>query len=442
MKSAPSVLCSVILLILTCAAAGCFTGHTPEKPSVKLTIKVPTLAMTCTTNPNVREAYTILTEAAADFSTQYKDADVKIDIVKFDLAQEDNYIPKCFDTNLAANILYEDFFNMNTYIHTGRVVPLDDIIDEQWRRDVPTLYWRLSQIQGKTYMLPYLARQNVVGYNKSLFRTAGLDKYVYDGPEIQSWTLAEWEEILAALEANLPDNTYAMAMYAKNEQSDTHTMTWIRSHGSSMFDTNNRFHLNTPEGIAGLQWLKDNYDKNYYPPKSENLVIRDCGKLFQNNQLAIKMVNGPSAEASGENTGLVNFPSVDGKGIATTFITGFEVFDNGDPLRLKVAKDFLKFFFHTEKYLDYSAGNMPVSMKVTEKYKDKIYRLEAFQKNADRIVDFTAGNPNWRGVRRVFYPHIQDLLRGTRTPAEVAADIDQACNAEIEIGYQQSKLHP
>ena len=331
---------------------------------------------------------------------------------------------------------------MSTSIHTGRVIPLDDIIDDDWRSDVPTPYWQMSQLQEKTYMLPYLARQNVLGYNKDLFRQAGLEKYVTEQPDIQSWSPAEWDEVLSILAARLPQNTYAMAMYAKNEQSDTHTMTWIRSKGSHFFDAEHYFHLNAPEGIAGLQWLKDNYDQDYYPPKAENLVVRDCGKLFANGQLAIKMVNGPSAEASKKNIGLVNFPSADGHGLATTFVTGFEVFDNGDPVRLRVAKDFLKFFYHTEKYLDYSAGNMPVSTKVTEKYKDKIYRLDAFQKNTPHVIDFMEGNPNWRGVRRVFYLHIQDLLRGTRSPAEVAEDLDTDCNKAINVGREKSTLHP
>ncbi len=431
-----------LLLFFTSLFTGCQQTSVEQKPSVHLTLKVPTLAMTCTTNPEIREAYQVLTEAAADFSAQYKEADVTFDLVKFDLAQEDAYIPQCFDTDAAADILYEDYFNMSTYIHTGRVIPLDDIIDDDWRSDVPTPYWQMSQLQEKTYMLPYLARQNVLGYNKDLFRQAGLEKYVTEQPDIQSWSPAEWDEVLSILAARLPQNTYAMAMYAKNEQSDTHTMTWIRSKGSHFFDAEHYFHLNAPEGIAGLQWLKDNYDQDYYPPKAENLVVRDCGKLFANGQLAIKMVNGPSAEASKKNIGLVNFPSADGHGLATTFVTGFEVFDNGDPVRLRVAKDFLKFFYHTEKYLDYSAGNMPVSTKVTEKYKDKIYRLDAFQKNTPHVIDFMEGNPNWRGVRRVFYLHIQDLLRGTRSPAEVAEDLDTDCNKAINVGREKSTLHP
>jgi len=433
-RSFSLMLCAALLTVSLC-------GCSSRKPAVTITLKVPTLAMTCTTNPDIKEAYDVFEEAAKDFAAQYTAADVTVRLIKFDLAEETAYIPDTFGTKDAPDILYEDFFNMGTYIYSGLVVPLDDIISDSLRADVHQSYWEMSQVNGKTYMLPYLARQNVLGYHRSLLRAAGLDRYVSDDEAIGNWTLAQWDEIMSVLAEKLPENTYAVAMYAANEQSDTHTMTWLRSHGSSFFDAEGAFHLDTPEGIAGLQWLRDNYVKGYYPPNCENLVARDCGKLFWNNQLAIKMINGPGSDASDPDIGLVNFPDETGNGIATTFVTGFEVFDNGDAARLQAAKDFLKYFYGTEKYLDYSAGNMPVCTSVAQKYEAQIDRLKAFTDNAGHVVDFMHNNPNWRGVRSVFYLHIQDLLTGAKTAARTAAEIDRDCNAAIEEGKQTGKLH-
>ena len=66
---------------------------------------------------------------------------------------------------------------------------------------------------------------------------------------------------------------------------------------------------------------------------------------------------------------------------------------------------------------------------------------EAYTANAGNTVDFTANNPNWRGVRDVFYTHIHELLVGTKTPQEVAEALDKECNAAIETGWKTSKLH-
>lgn len=430
------------VLIMAVLATMFWGASFKDKPKIVLTFKMPTLATRCINDTDVKEAYDIFVKATADFTAQYKDAEVTFRIVKFDLAEETKYIPGCFDKKDAADLLYEDFFNMSTYVYTGRVVPLDDVISAGLRKDVDDSFWKMSTVDGKTYMMPYLARQNVLGFHRSMLRQAGLAKFVSDGEDIENWTLAEWDTVLSTLVKNLPAGSYSLAMYADNEQSDTHTMTYIRSHGSRFFDENGKFNLTTPEAVAALKWLKDKYDKGVFPPNCENLVARDCGNLFWNNQLAIKMINGPGADSENRDIGLVNFPSVDGKGLATAFVTGFEIFDNGDNAKVKAAKDFLRFFYSSEKYMDYSAGNMPVSTRVTEKYKDKIYRLAAFQKNAGNVVDFMHNNPNWRGVRSVFYRHIRNLLTGMRTPEQTAADLNRDCNAAIEKGRREGKLHP
>ena len=50
-----------LLLFFTSLFTGCQQTSVEQKPSVHLTLKVPTLAMTCTTNPEIREAYQVLT---------------------------------------------------------------------------------------------------------------------------------------------------------------------------------------------------------------------------------------------------------------------------------------------------------------------------------------------------------------------------------------------
>ena len=421
-----------LLTFLLLAMTGCGGSKAVEKKQVTITLKVPTLEMVCVTDPHVQEAYAMLQIATKDFAAQYKDADVKFNLVKFALTDEDLYVRDCFDTENATDILYEDFFNMSTYVYTGRVVPLDDIIDAQWKQDISANYWKMGQRRGRTYMLPYLARQNTLAYNKDLFHKAGLDKYFTEDEEVLSWTLEQWNEIMAKLKAGLPPNTYGVAMYARNDQGDTHTMTWLRSHGSTFFAQDGKIHLNTPEGIAALRWLKTNYDKGYYPPNCENIAIKDCGRLFWNGQLAVKMNNVQNPKFDDSKLGLVNFPSKDGKGMVTSFVTGFAVFDNGNKDKLKVAKDFLKYFYHNEKCMDYAAGSLPASSKVTEKFKDKIYRSAAFVKNNPQVIDFMGETPNWRGIRNVFYKQIQDLFRGIKTPEQVAEKLDADCNAIIE----------
>ena len=420
--------------------AGC---GVQKKEEVHLTVKVPALTLVSVCDPEIESADEFLEKAADAFTAQYKEADVTVDVITFSQTAEDEAITGCFDKWNAVDVLYEGYFNMAAYIHTGRVVPLDDIVTDEIRADISESNWTISQIDGKTYMMPFLSLQNIMSYNKDLFREAGLEAFISDRHEIQTWTLEEWETILDTLAETLPTGKYPMMMYAKNNQGDTHIMTLLRSHGSDFFDEKGKFNLNTEAGVAALQWIKDGYDRGWFPPQCENLEIIDDANLFSNGQLALYVANNALISVYPDlDVGYVNFPSASGDGYATSFVTGFAVFDNGDESKVKVGKDFVKFIYENEEWMDYAAGGIPASSRVTEKFKDQIFMLDAFHRNNENVVDFTANNPNWRGVRAAFFPHIRDLLRGDKTAAEVAAELDADCNAAIEAGYRDSIPHP
>lgn len=425
---AAAVLCMGLLL----------SGCTKEKEEVSITVKVPVLTMDTVTDPDIRSADEFLEKAAAAFEEQ--NPGVTIHVMTFEQTKEDEAVVGSFDTDEAADVLYEGYFNMATYIYSGRMVPLDDMVSDEMKNDIDDSLWEMSKADGKTYMIPFLSLQNTYIYNKDLFRQAGLEKYVADEDIIQNWTLDEWEEILAALKENLPENVYVMPMYAGNNQGDTHTMTLIRSMGSSFFDENGRFHLDTEEGIAGLSWIKENKEKGYYPPYCEDLEISDTVELFFNEQIVFMIGNSANSSQVPFDYGFVNFPGGEG-GNATAFVTGFSVFDNGDERKLEAAKEFVKYICETETWRDYSAGGIPASKATADKYGDQISMLEAYYQNNVNVVDFTANNPNWRGVREAFYPHIYKLLRGDESAQEAAAGIDRDCNAAIEEGFQTGRLH-
>lgn len=430
----------IIFVILLSMLTGC-SNKKIEKEQVTLNIKIPPLTV-ANADTDITDSYDMMVQAGNNFAEQYNDADVTVNVVKFAYTDEDDYITGCFDTENAADILFEGYFNMAGYIHTGRVVPLDDIITDKIKNDIDNKTWEMSRINNKTYMLPFYSLQNTLCFNKSLFRQCGLEKYIGNEGEIQNWTLEEWETILSALAEKLPEMSYPLMMYAKNDQGDTHIMTLLRSQGSKFFDENGRFNINTKEGIAALQWIADSYKKGYFPAGCENLEINDCNTLFANGQLAIHLTNSASViNQNLETTGYVNFPSKDGNGYITSFVTGFEIFDNGNEAKLNAAKSFISYFYSNEELMNYSQIGLPSSAATSKRVNDYIFMREAYTGNTANTVDFTANNPNWRGVRNVFYTHIHALLDGTKTPEETAEAIDTDCNAAIEEGWKNSKLH-
>lgn len=419
--------------------AGCsglpFTGAAP----VRLVIKVPRTGHDVVFDDSISQVEMVIQGMADEFQRTYA-RPVDVEVIVFEQNQYDEAVEGSFDTDKSPDVLYGDYFNISTYIRTGRVVPLDDVATPAIRDDLFDDLWNMGVVEGRAYMMPYLARQNVLAYNKEMFRNAGLGEFIAEG-EITAWSLSEWTRILDALSASLPEGSFPMMMYAGSSQGDTHIVTLLRSAGSDIYDEAGHFNLSAPEGVSALRWIQDGVGRGWFPPHAENLEIEDCSSLFRQGQLAIYMVNNASITRYGDAVGLVNFPGPDADGSATAFASGFQIFDNGDAEKLQVARDFLSFVYGDGPWLDYAAGAIPASKRVSDRYGADIPFYDLFRANAGNVWDFTGNNPDTQTVREIFYTGIHDLLMGKTTPEECAAFLDERCNAAIDEGWAKSQLH-
>ena len=315
--------------------AGCsslpFTGAAP----VRLVVKVPRTGHDVVFDDSISQVEMVIQGMADEFQRTYA-RPVDVEVIVFEQNQYDEAVEGSFDTDKSPDVLYGDYFNISTYIRTGRVVPLDDVATPAIRDDLFDDLWNMGVVEGRAYMMPYLARQNVLAYNKEMFRNAGLGEFIAEG-EITAWSLSEWTRILDALSASLPEGSFPMMMYAGSSQGDTHIVTLLRSAGSDIYDEAGHFNLSAPEGVSALRWIQDGVGRGWFPPHAENLEIEDCSSLFRQGQLAIYMVNNASITRYGDAVGLVNFPGPDADGSATAFASGFQIFDNGDAEKLQVA---------------------------------------------------------------------------------------------------------
>ncbi len=436
-RMAVRIACALALALCTLCFAGCQQARTDD--AIHLTIKVPKTSHDVVFDDSISQIDQVISKMAHRFQQDY-DRPVDINVQVFEQNQYDEAIPDAFDTQSAADILYGDYFNMSSYIHTGRVVPLDDVIEGAIQDDIYGYLLDMSQVEGRTYMLPYLARQNILAYNKDLFRQAGLESLIEEDG-IASWSLDQWTQVLDALAANLPENVYPMMMYANSSQGDTHTMTMLRACGSSFFDESGHFALSEPEGVAALRWVQEGTSRGWWPPHPENLEIEDCSSLFRQGQLAIYMVNNVSLGRYGDTIGLVNFPGPDADGCATTFVSGFQVFDNGDEEKVQVAKDFVRYVYEDPELLSYAVGTLPASISIAKEHADEIPHFDVFSANRDNVVDFTGSNPDTRAIREIFYQEMRSLLMGRVTPEQAAANLDERCNQAIDDGIASSTLH-
>lgn len=428
------------LSLLVCGVlAGCGSAPQKEQEPVTVRIKCPPMTMAYDENHPDVEIYDFFQEATKKFTDQYEEAKVDFIIEKFQYVDEKAQVIDKFGTDEAADILFGGSFNIPTYILEGRLAAWDDIIDDSLRADIDDAIWAQCMADGQTYLMPFMQLQNTLMVNVDFMREAGLDEYIPPKDTIAQWSTDEYNQILQGLKASMKDSrTFPMFAYAVNNQGDLHTMTLLRAYGCGIFDEDGNFAVNTPEGIQALEWLKSLNEQGITPKGAENLELVANMDLFYHGQMAICLGNQVNLNDCRNlydlDVFLANFPSQDGNGYATGYLNGFTLFENGDPDVLKVARDFIRFVYSDKELLRYSLSSTPVLKSYVAEHRDEVWMMQQYSDNSSNVVDFLNNTPNWEGVRAAFYPNIQDLYRGTKTPEEVAAAIDESCNAAIAKG--------
>lgn len=436
-----SLLCMFLIFAACFSMTGCSSGKPADERPESITLRIATPPIGLGSVPGVGEAeISEMMEVAAErFSAQYTAFDVNFEINRYNYTDEKEQLLDKIGTEDAADIFYAGSWNTSAWAEQGWIVPLDDIIDDGLRSDISETLWRQNSYKGHVYVLPYQQLHNTLAVNKKMMEEAGLEEFIPEQDTIAHWSTEDFNTVFAELKESITDETtYVFMMYALNDQGDSHIMTLLQAMGGSLYDENGNFAVNTLEGIAALTWLKSLDEQGYVPENAENIEFVDVINLFYNGQMAICMSNLTNLwdyRDRGMEVFPVNFPSLDGRGYVVATTNGFCVFDNGDTKKVQAAKDFVRYIYTDEELMKYTLGTLPVNQSVMDKYEDEIWMLKAYSENSPNLTTIVRlDNLNWQGVRDVFYLNIQDLLKGTKSPEEVAKAIDETCNAALEQG--------
>lgn len=432
------VLKLLLVVVLSVCMIGCGPNQKNEK--VVLTIKMPPVGLGNILDLGEKRIYDLFVEVTEKFQSKYQEYDVEFKINEYNYQDEQTQIADKYGTEEAADIMYSGSWNIPQYVANEWMVSLDDILDDELKSDIDQNILNQNSIDGHLYTMPFQQLQNTLMVNKTMMKKAGLDDYIPANDQIAQWSTDDFNFILQQLKKSLSDShQFPMMMYAANSQGDNHILTLLRAYGSHIYDEKGNFNVNTSEGIKALEWIEEMNRKGIIPKGSENMELMDNMNLFNNQQLAICIGNLTNLWDSWNkdiDIFTANFPSLDGKGYATSSTNGFCIFNNGDETKIKVAKDFIRFIYTDEDLMKYTLGTLPVNHSVVEKYKDQIKMLEAYCNNEVNFVDNIQNNLNWQGVRDVFYLNIRELLMNNSTPKQTAKDIDQSCNKALEKGKQ------
>ncbi len=336
----------------------------------------------------------------------------------------------------------------------ARLVPLNDIVDDEAKKDISQSYWDSVTFGDDVYFYPFSHMPGTLAYNADMFKAAGLEEYLGGENEIKTWTLADYEKILKTLKTDLPkdkySNAFPMALYALNNQGDTWNLAYLRMFGNEFFDEKGNLVIDDAKGEKAATWMKKIYDDGLTNPGVESVSSNDSNAMFQNQQLAISFTNSvlfnnakadmESGKAPKFDLRLANIPSESGDPLTFTYVTGAAVFNTKDETRMKVSKDFVKFFSTDPELVKASKNGVPVRTSVADEFKAEKPLFEAYDKNAQYMFNFTGNVPGYSQLRQVLYPELQALYTGQKSAAEAVKDYQKNGNKVIEEAKADSVI--
>ncbi|WHY91702.1 extracellular solute-binding protein [Neobacillus cucumis] len=388
--------------------------------------------------------------AADKFSKQYKDYDVKVKVEVVAAEQRDELLNVKLNGGTPPDIFFENTFAMGDYAHRGALVPLNDIVDDAAKKDIDQKYWDSVTFGKDVYFYPFSHMPGTLAYNADMFKAAGLEKYLGGKDEIKTWTLKDYETILNALKKDLPKDKYPMALYALNNQGDTWNLAYLRMFGNKFFDDKGNIILDDANGVKAAKWLKKIYDAGLTNPGAESVSSNDANAMFQNQKLAISFTNSvlfnnakadmAAGKAPKFDIRLANIPSESGDPLTFTYVSGAAVFNTKDKTRIKVSKDFVKFFSTDPELVKASKNGVPVRTSVANEFKSQNPLFAAYDKNAKYLFNFTGSVPGYSELRQALYPELQALLTGQKSAEQAVKDYQKNGNGIIENARANSVI--
>lgn len=387
-------------------------------------------------------------EAAELYTEENPNVNIDVQVIPSD--QRDSNLSVALESDSLPNIFFDSTFVLSTWAHQGIALPFDDVISEESKEDISDPIWENVTIEDSVYYYPFAQNQGTLVYNADMLEEAGLDEYVSGENEIASWTTDEFTEILTSLQET-DSNVDPLGFFSMNNQGDTWNMMYLRSFGNSFYGEDGRLVVNEPSGVEALEYINSLDQEGLLVNGAQSLTSNDVNAMFQNQEVAISftntiLYNNMLADMEDDivdpfDARLANVPAAEGENPPVfTYILGSIVMDTLDETENEVAKDFVKFYSEHEELTNASLNTLPIRSSVSEEFSDDLPLLQEYNENEEYVVDFSNNIAGYAELRDVFFPEIQALLIGEKTPQEALDSFTEKGNEIIDRGNEQSLI--
>jgi multiple sugar transport system substrate-binding protein len=285
--------------------------------------------------------------------------------------------------------------------------------------------------QGKQFGLPVGISVPLLGYNKDLFKAAG----VAEPDPTQPMSFDAFEQMATKLTKS---DGGKVSQYALHPGSLNYWEALIAMHGGSMYDNfigPTKVTINTPEAIAGLADYASLFTEKIVPPIDEqhdNQWLNGDIDSLRTGKIAMARVgawNFADIASKSPNIGVMPLPKV-GNGL--TFFSGANGFAiPAESEHADAAWEFVKWMLQTDNQVGFAKfSDVPVDKEALQQMPDYLAPKEFVPTLLASVPSFRPGlltvhEQLGRDVGLV----IDDMGRGKLTPAQAAAKIESTGNA-------------
>lgn len=372
----------------------------------------------------------------AAFNEKYPNIKVNLEMISFEGGPEK--INVAIASKTAPDLLYDAPGRILDYGKKGLLAPLNDMIDDNFKKDVSEAIWAQSMVGNDVVMYPVNTTPFMMAVNKTLFESIGaLDLLPLDRPE-RTWTIAEYEKALQAVKDKAP-GVFPSAFFAKSQAGDQGTRAYLANLAGTTFlnDTQDQIALDTDSGVAALQWVIDGVKKGLVAPGAESLAAADTMDLFLQGKVAtyinystvVKKTNSSKKTSEFEEV-FVAWPTPDGKNPRfEPYLGGMAVFNNGDADKVDAAKKLVDFIANDAEWGMKNlkaTGGLSVRDSITGLYDDEENKYaESMRKYITTPPTIADG---YIEMRTVWFPQLQRALMGQATAKEALDTFAQQAN--------------
>lgn len=393
---------------------------------------------------------TALRELADRFETENEGVTITIEELNFDGIGEK--LESAMMTGTTPDIYIDGTARTAKLPSTGLTADVSDVIGalDGWNEGAV----QIGEVDGAYYLVPItLMPSTILTVNVSLAKQYG----VYDLlPEDRvSW---DWPQFMAFLEAcgekSLADGVYPIALYAGSQSSDIAYYTMLLSAGAEILNADHTAAaVNTPAAVQAMAYLKEMQDKGLVYPGVAEMKDQDVSGLFLNGKVIVDLTcnGGLSALPAFQqavNEGVLTevpeiqgyaWPTLDGSAskCATWGANCAAIFENdGDAEKIEAAKGFLKAMVSDETFnealwsanLNYGpARETGVQLTIED---EQITRELEMKSVFAQYNDSAFGilESYWGEIRQYFYPEMQSMILGSKTPEEAIQGFEAGVN--------------